>query len=88
MLPIQAAAEVSPAFLTALKAGQPIRELMDWAEKILCSGGGGEKLKDRLTAAHQWIENKASTVGVTFPNDLPRRKDKWQSLHDDRVPML
>ena len=60
---------MSPAFVTALKAGQPIRELMDWAEKILFSGGGPEKIKGRLIVAHQWIENKACALGVTFPND-------------------
>ena len=78
---------MSPAFVTALKAGQPIRELMDWAERILCSGGGGNRLKDRLIAAHQWIENKACALGVTFPIDTPRTKEEWQSLHDN-VPML
>lgn len=64
--------------MTALKAGQPIRELLDWAEKMLCSGGGGEKLKDRLVAAHQWIDHKAFELGVTFPNDTPRRKEELQ----------
>lgn len=77
-MPLQAAAELSPAFVTALKAGQPIRELLDWAEKMLCSGGGGEKLKDRLVAAHQWIDHKAFELGVTFPNDTPRRKEELQ----------
>ena len=72
---------MSPAYVTALKAGQPIRELMDWAEKILCSGGG-KRLKDRLIAAHQWIENKACALGVTFPIDTLRTKEEWKSLHD------
>ena len=81
---------MSPAFVTALKAGQPIRELMDWADKILCCGGRGERLKDRLIEAHQWIDNKASALGVTFPlnlNDTPRTKEGWSSLHDS-VPIL
>jgi hypothetical protein len=67
---------VSPAFVTALKAGQPIRELLDWAERMLCSGGR-VKLEDRLIAGHQWIENMARALGVTFPNDTPRRKEEW-----------
>jgi hypothetical protein len=59
---------------------------MDWAEKIFCSGGGGEQLRNHLIEAHQWIENKTSALGVTFPpDDTPRRKEEWLSLH---VPML
>ena len=57
---------MSPAYVTALKAGQPIRELLDWAAKMPYSGGP-EKLKDRLIAAHQWIDDKACALGVTFP---------------------
>lgn len=60
---------------------------MDWAEKILCAGGGGNQLKDRLIAAHQWIENKARALGVTFPNDTLRRKEEWESPHDG-IPAL
>jgi hypothetical protein len=60
---------------------------MDWAEKILFSGGGAKQLKDRLIAAHQWIENKACALGVTFPIDPRRTKEEWQSLHDS-VPIL
>ena len=61
--------------------------LVDWAEKILCSGGSDEQLKDHLIVVHQWIKNKACVLGVTFLNDTPSRKEEWQSLHDS-VPML
>ena len=77
-----------PAFVTALRAGQPIRELMDWAEKMLCAGGGGEKLKDRLIAAHQWIENKACALGVTFPTTLQEGTKNGGSLRVDSAPIL
>jgi hypothetical protein len=71
---------VSPAYVIALKAGQLIRELLDWAQKILCSGRGEENRRNRLIEAHQWIENKASAPGVTFPIDTPKTKEEWLVL--------